>query len=116
MAKKLKDLQKLIEEKAYKRLCDDFDSVTKPICGSRLFTGDELNKLFGIKKGEEAAEFTSAYWAFMTDDNKSSYFSEIKRVWLPIYIDEESKRFLEDVERLKADVDNLMQGSYNQDY
>jgi len=102
----IKDLQKLIEEKAKKRFDNDFNADVKLIRNSELFSRvSNCDTLFIDKthNGEEITE--SAYCAFKQG---AYYYKYLQEYWLPIYIERESKQLLADVEAMKEQFESVI--------
>lgn len=109
MAKELKDLQKLIEEKAEKRFNEDYFRDVAGIQNSNLFKHIKNPQMFKCKRYSGSEEMQSAFWAF---SQGYGFYERLKEYWLPIYISKEAEMFMEEVERIKADVDGLLNNQY----
>jgi hypothetical protein len=106
METNLTGIQKLIEEKALARFNYDFDRDASSIISSKIFNKVTNSDFFKSRLNKDGSfSYTSSYFAFQRD---KIIYEKCKEYWLPIYIEEESKMFLEDVERLKEEVDNLL--------
>lgn len=110
MAYDITSIQQLIEERAEKKFDQDFSTQTKAIKESRLFNQMDEPPLFDAADNNKQLK---AKWAF---DKDYSMYRNLKAYWLPIYISEESKAFFENVERLQADVNDLLSNQPRNDY
>lgn len=101
MAQQIKDLQKLIEERAAKRLREDIRKLSDVFCNQTLFK--DLPEVFKIKtldgKSTEIPQYFF-YWSY-------PFMKQLEDYWLPKYIEQESKELLEKVDSLREDIDNL---------
>lgn len=108
----MKDLQKLIEEKAIKRLLMDiresFDMLHKNKVLSSMFEIGECTVSVKNKVGTTYSESLRAFlWGPHFDlDFKTSYNIEgyIYRYLLPKYIEEDSKIFMDKVEAMNMSI------------
>lgn len=108
--KSLPDIQQLIDFRADRKLKDDLLKINETIQKMPILmeNNSEFPKLqFGEKK-------ELPRWFF--GDGKDSFYEALYNYWLPIYKNREAQNFLADVERLKSDVNDLMNVTHENDY
>jgi hypothetical protein len=110
MAKDLKDIQQLINERAEQRFNADYFAIVSPISSSKLFEHIQFDC---YRNGSETKSQEGMYWVFREGYGN---YEKVKEKWLPKYISEESENFLAKVESIKNDVDNLMSNQYQEEY
>lgn len=101
----MEHLQKLINEKAEKRLDSEIQRLSEMIRASRLISITENGTIPDIN-GQKP------YWSLGASED---FFKGVKKYWLPIYQKEEAAEFVAKVERLNNDVINLMNNNYNEE-
>lgn len=113
----IKDLQKLIEERAEKKLEQDLKDLSKllknqPLLGHDPILGDP--PVLGIKSESTGEKFKPvnprsllSFTAYISFKNESDYIGQLYRFWLPVYIARESAEFLQTVDRLNKDLEDL---------
>lgn len=94
-------LQAAIEERAKKRLKEDYNAALAAIFSSRLMRDLNVNTLPLVYKGK-----TQSLVALLTY-SESVAMMDIKAYWLPRYIQEETAKFISEVEDLRDRVDEL---------
>lgn len=105
--REIKDLQKLIEDRARQQLSDDLDVLFDPIQRSPLMKN--LPAIFNLycKQTPESDRVAGYepnrffYWS-------NRYRTSLHEYWLPVYIERESKKLLEKVDRLSTEVEDLL--------
>ena len=102
---KLKTIQEVIEEKARKRAVDE---VTTALREFRVLVETDVFRKTYIKLGEEAVSLYNAFW-WKDQKLPKAVIAELTEKYIP----EEVDKFVKDVERIKADVDNLYNQSQN---
>lgn len=123
-----KDLNSLVEARAKQKLLDDLADLSQKILGNSLMrpvtsARDEENafprlglitlvndqrkfedmtteKLFGCSKQKDTVVNESQVWGY--------YLKQLYMYWLPIYIERESRSFMEAVDRMQKDVNYLL--------
>jgi hypothetical protein len=118
MAREIKDLQKLIEERAKAKLLKDLQELSDFIykhpllnhysapAGSPpdMYIADTLNEKV---RRIGAPDIFKMYFNEKYEDS-TCYRARLYRFWLPIYIERESTEFLEKVDQVVEDVQNLL--------
>lgn len=112
MSRAIKDLQKLIEERAISKLKKDLQNLSdlihkQPLLNSnapRLYIANTLDaKVQGV---DGCDIFRLAFQE--TSENGTSYRARLYQFWLPIYIERESAEFLKNVDDLSNNVNDLL--------
>lgn len=116
----IKDLQRLIAEKAAKKLIADLEELSKlmdkqPLLKHDKITGNYPPEIFleaFPKKDPVKYEKTRVDLLFYINPythllNSESYMGQLYKFWLPTYIQNESTEFLKSVDELKDKVDEL---------
>lgn len=122
MARDIKDLQKLIEERATERLEVDLIALGKLVEKHPLLgVGDDGPQLaYNVDYGKIVNErkvvryetqsigrlFGATY--YNQDHLWGEYLKQLRQFWLPKYIEEESKAFLDKLDQIQNDVDYLL--------
>ena len=99
---KLKTIQEAIEAKARKRAEDDISSV---LLGFRLISESQALKHIHLQVDGQSKSLREAFW-WKDRTLPKAVIDELTEK----YLSEEVDKFVNDVERIKADIDNL----YNQ--
>ncbi len=106
--KDLKDLQEIINQKALDRFNKDFNDVAATVRASRLFSDMQLKI---TAPNEENPKMMSFYWIF--NNNESNFiYNQLKDQYLADYISKESASFVNSVEAIRNDVDNLLDNQH----
>lgn len=100
------DLNQLLKERAEKKLRSDINAYLNQIRENQFF---RQLKSVNICTKEDKRE---SLWTW-TWENSGEAFEMIMEKCLPQYIEDESKAFIEKVESIRQDVDNLLS---NTDY
>lgn len=120
MAREIKDIQKLIEERAILRLTSDIKNLEKLITSQPLLKHNGRNEkppvgeLVGkLPDGEPIYEKTNVTALFSVNiythlHDSTNYMGQLYRYWLPIYIEQESREFLEKLDQIQDDVNDLL--------
>lgn len=108
--KSLPDIQQLINDRAEKRLKDDLEAMRKTIINMPILSPTQSP--FPMLKFGESQHY--AKWFF--NDGVGTFYEAVYNYWLPIYKNREAQNFLADVERLKSDVNDLMNVTHENDY
>lgn len=106
-------LQEIIEERAEKRLTKDLKALAEYITNNRLLNENNDTEIPKIIYNGVEQTFKGLFWI------NGRYFSgtyiiELKKLWLPTYIKEETKSFVEKVDSFQEQLDDLKSG-VNQD-
>lgn len=115
---KIKDLQKLIEERAEKKLESDLKDLQKLFHEQPLLqnNGIEYPPLIAVCKADPS--LTSSYektkigsllnsHPYVDFKETDNYIGQLYRFWLPTYIERESAEFLQTVDRVNKDLTDL---------
>lgn len=94
------DLQTLIDEKAIYKLKSEIKKISEVIRANRLFRNSQEFPQLGFKD-----KYNTPFWIFKHD---SDFMDAIYDYWLPIYKEEAAKEFIQTVQELKENVDNLL--------
>lgn len=109
---KVKNLQSLIDAKAEKRLNEELSKIDAFVKGNRLLQKTDSSLPFLVIQGSDGkvseSKGRAPYWFFQSG---SEYMNLIKEHFLPIFIQEETKIFMDNVERIRDDVDALLDDS-----
>lgn len=104
----IKDLQKLIEEKAEKRLDEDISKLSNLVRGNKLIEGVGVPGIF-LQIPDPPKEGRMVHISIRDMFYYShTYMTRLKEFWLPKYIQEESELFMKKVDEIREDVDNLL--------
>lgn len=116
-------LQEIIEKRAEKKLKNDLLSLYDTISGNRILTGNGVPTLT-IKKDEKVFEQrltnlllvrTSQDYDFKKQiDVQGIYSNELFKHWLPIYIQEETNAFINKVDSLQEQIEELKTDKYEE--
>lgn len=102
----MKDIHKLIEEKAKAKLKTEIGKFISSIRENKLFSSVEGLKIIldtgESEEKEERESLRSFFW-----DTEHNAAKIIMKKLLPLYIELESKNFMEKVEQLSVDVEDL---------
>lgn len=111
-------MQKLIEEKAKARLAEDIKKLSNSIRENALVNGGDMKmpKLSyqGTDYSNKPQQIDSVpYYVFAVPtygniETDNSYMAQLYRYWLPKYIEQEAKEFIEQVDMLKGHVTDLL--------
>jgi len=104
MAKEMKDLQALINKRAEERLDKDISDLCK-VRSHRLLSNRYL--LPNVRFADETISKDRMDLKELLYPG-GIYTKKLKEAWLPIYITEESELFLNRVEELESQVDDLL--------
>lgn len=104
----LTNIQQLINDKAEKKLNDDINAMIKTIRNIPLLNATEIPAPM-MTFGEQTHY---PYYIFGGVQFRKSLYD----YWLPIYQSREAKLFVDEVDRLKNDVQNLVNGNYENEY
>lgn len=95
-------LQELINQKAELRLKRDLGEISEMIRNNRLFSITDNPSIPDLTyDGKEQKPF----WIFQ---RSSKYMDEVKKYWLPIYQNEEAQNFIQKIDDINKDVNDLM--------
>lgn len=113
-------LQELINKRALARLRKDLVEISTFIRGNRILSESSIPqltfKMVPDSKGEQKTDTKAPYWVFQFEKSQygtdnysgSAYMQTLLDHWLPIYVAEESRLFMEQVEKLQGDVNDLL--------
>lgn len=113
-------LQDTINKRAAKRLDADLVDICNFVRGNRLLqrNDDKFPKLtFQMAPKQDQKRETktqSPYWVFQYQASgrenfaSSVYMDDLRAYWLPIYIEEETKAFMDKIDEIRNDVDGLL--------
>lgn len=110
MSEKVETLQEVINKRAFKRLDEDLDAIHQFISNNAILSRTWHNgrqksmPTVGIKKGGEGKE---VYIPFLFHPS-SEFRKSVREYWEPEYIAEETRRFVNEVEKVRQDVDYLL--------
>lgn len=111
MSKSIADLQKLIAERAEKKLDGEINTLSASIMSQPLLRSShnmpELAYQGLASDGTDVWKSSSVLDLF-SQYSKGRYLNKLKAYWLPIYIEREAKEFIEKVDSLQQDVENLL--------
>lgn len=96
----LKNIQEIIDKKAKDRLQKDINTLYAYIDGNRLIKDVIVTNEIGKK---------DTLIRHLSWDSDNRIKKQIKEKWLPIYIAEESATFIEKVEGIQGQINDLMQ-------
>lgn len=104
----LTNIQQLINDKAEKKLNDDINAMIQAIRNIPVLTATETPSPM-ITFGEHTHY---PFYFFSGGQFRKALYD----YWLPIYQSREAKLFVDEVDRLKNDVQNLVNGNYENEY
>lgn len=125
MTRDIKDLQKLIEQRAADKLAKDLFAIADRISKEVLLQPHRVNGSVDGKFPELAYTMSTTKPKVYTEESNARlfgaqaqqytgyniwgvYLKQLQEYWLPIYIERESKEFLEKLDKVKEDVDYLL--------
>jgi len=100
---KLKDIQQLINERAEHKLRSDLEKFRKYLHSELAMGLIDIGAQISVEINGKKENLRNALWS--TD---SSIFKMLKEDQLPKYIESETKNFLNKVDSIREDVDELM--------
>lgn len=122
----IKDLQKLIDERAARILEKDIRELSTLIRAQNLFQHNGESWPPGLKIGDTKEQKIMDIFQISVYENirdSDSYIGKLYKHWLPIYISNESAKFLKDIDTLKNkasqlenDVQNLLDNQQGDTY
>lgn len=116
----LKTIQEIIDQRANDRLDKDLKELERVVRANKLIGisngsngGAELTTLAISRANQEKPDYVLPYW-FFQEGGPYSYL--LRTYWLPIYLAEETRLFMEKFDRLQQDVKDLMDPTSHEDY
>lgn len=108
MAKEIKDIQQLINDRAEKRLYADIDILSNPLSKKWQFLENIL-----VNIGTSEKPNVIQLYNILTN---SGFRQEIFEKNIARYREEEAESFLQKVESIREDVDNLLNNRQAEEY
>lgn len=113
----IKDLQKLIEERAKAKLIADMKQLVETLGEQPLLNYDTPRVHLRFEKDNSQTPTYEPYHIIelirMGSGPVSYYAQRLYDYWLPIYIEKESAEFLQKVDQLQEDVQQLFSDTQN---
>lgn len=118
MTREIKDLQKLIEERAISKLTDDLVKLSEVINSQPLLqhNGSSYPPNVYLQTGSTSRAnyeeirvdrlFCINPHSYLHQSN--GYMGQLYRHWLPVYIERESSEFLKKIDNLEQEVNHLL--------
>lgn len=119
MPREIKDLQKLIEERASQELLKDLLELSKTMDAQTLLNVDSDGPILAYDRKQDRnipawePSYTFDLYNFsvqygMSASNLSPFMRQLYDHWLPKYIEAKSKEFLEKLDQVQQDVNYLL--------
>jgi len=103
MGMTVKTLEVIIEERAQKRLNEDFENLIISVKNSKFFNSKVFDKSFVSSPSTNSTEnLRGSFWSV-----KSLLFQSLFEEYKNQYIEDETKDFLKEIEELKLRVQDL---------
>lgn len=125
MAKKIQDIQEIINQRAQKKLDADLLKMSETIRSFPLFRnmndGGSMPGIYSrvesrqghenetpVYKEHTVYDFFSAWENRANDIRYSQYMTKLRAYWLTEYIQRETQDFFQKIDRLESDVNDLL--------
>lgn len=113
-------LQAIINKRAAAKLDTDLAAISTFVKENRILAQTDRGmpeltfNLIRVAGEEPATKKLTPFWLFqyaksgMSNYSSSSYMDQLRALWLPVYIQEETALFVEKVDKVREDVDYLL--------